>query len=269
MKIEKILILSDFSEVSIHLLNYGLVMARYLNAQVWVQHVYYIPPNVAGESFIPANASEEYENNIHKEFKELKEKLPLLKEKKATLVVSYGNLVDEMNRWIDQEQIDLVIVSNHGGDFLTNILGSNTVKVIQHAHCPVLSVPEHSSFHPYQRIAWAVDLKQIHPGTWNYLTTFVQSFQAHLDIVHVREKSKKYERLPETMYSGWHAFPHRFFTIFSSDIEKGIEEHIDSYKNDLLVLLPHAHPFFDRLFQKSITRRVAYQAMIPLLTIHE
>lgn len=269
MKIQKVLILSDFSEVSFHLLTYGSALAQYLNAQVWVQHAYYIPSNVAGETLVPEDVREHYEKRIRLSFDRLKEKLPLLEEKEVSLVVNYGDLVTEMNRLIDREQIDLVMVGNHGGGFLTNILGSHTVKVIQHAHCPVLSVPKQATFHPYQRLVWATDLKPIHAETWDYLTAFVQTFQTHLDIIHVGEKSEEFEKTSLIMYSGCHTFSHRFFNLYLPDIEKGIQQHIHDYQNDLLVLLPHAHSFFDRLFQKSITRQLAFQGNIPLLTIHE
>lgn len=269
MDIKKLLILSDFTDTSTPLLTYGLALAQSLNASVWVQHAYYIPPDVAGEVFIPVDALEIYESSIRRAFTKLKEELPVLKEKEVPLVISYGDLVSEVNKLIDQEHIDLVIMGNHGGDFMTNILGSNTIKVIQHAHCPVLSVPAGTEFHPFRRMALAVDLQETKSAVISRIADFARIFQAQVDIVHISETPVHVKKLTHALDASLQGITHAYYNVLSVNIEKGIEQHVAQYKNDLVVLLPRVHSFFDRLFQKSITRQVAYQKKVPLLTIHE
>ncbi len=269
MSTRKILILSDFSEVSTHLLTYGLQLAQYLKAQVWIQYVYYIPPSVAGEVFIPANALDSYEKDISDAFQQLKGTLPELKEKEVHFVVSQGDLIPVMNKLIDNKNIDLVIIGNQVGGFLTNILGSNAIKVIQQAHCPVLSVPDGITFKPFQRMVWATDLKETDKTMLNRLLDFASAFLAHIDAVHVSDKPVDASQLAQSMDLALKNISHLFYHIHATDVEKGLEQHIETHKNDLVVMMPRAHSFFDRIFQKSVSRRVAYQTKIPLLTIHE
>lgn len=219
MNIKRLLILSDFSQVSMPLLNYGLALAQSLGAQVWVQHAYYIPPNVAGEVFIPVDAFEKYEKSIRREFTELKDKLPALQQD-MPLVISYGDLVPEMNKLIDQQHIDLVVMGNQGGGFLTNILGSNTNKVIQHAHCPVLSVPEGVEFHPFRRIALAVDLQETKATVLEQISVFAQAFQAQVDIVHVSEQPVPIRELAHGLDVSLQNVAHAFYNVLSVDVEK-------------------------------------------------
>lgn len=270
MNTHKILILVDFSEVSTKLLEYGLALAQQLDARVWIQHTYYIPPNAAGEVFIPAEALEEYEKEIYQEFEALKQKLPALKHQNAHFEVSFGDLLPEMNKLIDREQINLVVIGNRGGGLITNILGSNTIKVIQHAHCPVLSVPEGISFEPFRRMAIAIDLKATRPEVIRHIAAFARDFRARVDIVHMSEAPVAVDatQLTHTLDKALEEVAHQFFHVHTSDIEKGIEQHILGCNTDLLVLLPRAHSFFDSLFQKSISRQMAYQKKIPLLSIH-
>lgn len=270
MKIQKILILSDFSEVSTPLLRYGLALAQHLDARVWVQHTYYIPPNVAGEVFISADALQNYEKNIYQEFDALKEELPALKQQNVAFELNFGDLVPEMNKLIDREQMDLVIIGNRGGGFINNILGSNTIKVIQHAHCPVLSVPEGISFEFFRRMAVTIDLKETKPVIIQHIATFAQAFRARVDIIHMSEAPVAVDatQLAHAMDRMLEEVSHQFFHVHTSDIEKGIEQHMDGNNNDLLVLLPRAHSFFDAIFQKSISRQLAYQKKVPLLSIH-
>lgn len=270
MNIQKILILSDFSNTSSSLLNYGLTLAEQLDAQVWVQHTFYLPPNAVGDVYIPANTLEEYEHSIRREFNGLKKQLPALQEKKVQLVVNHGDLVPQMNQLIDKEQINLVVIgSRGGGGFLTNILGSNTIKIIQHAHCPVLTVPQGTIFQPFQRMALAVDLKEVKVTTYNYILHLASIFQAQVDIVHVSEQPVNVKQMAALLDFKLHEVEHTFFNILSEDIDKGIAAHVEKNDIGLLVLLPRAHAFFDRIFQKSITRQLAFQEKVPLLTIHQ
>jgi nucleotide-binding universal stress UspA family protein len=271
MKTKKILILSDFSEVSHALLQYGLALAQQLNAQVWIQHTYYIPPNIAGEVFIPAEALEDYEKTIYQKFEFLKKELPALKAPEVQFVVSFGDLVPEMNKLIDKAQIDLAVIGKQGGGFVTNILGSNTIKIIQHAHCPVLSVPEGIAFQPYRRMVMAVDLKETQPSVIRQVADFAQVFRSRMDIVHVSEAPVAVDvrQLSHMLDKALENVSHQFFHIHASEIDKAIERHVEGNSSDLLVLLPRKHSFFDSIFQKSISRQLAYQKKTPLLTIHE
>lgn len=268
MNTKKILILVDFSELSMSLLHYGLALSRHLGAEVWIQYVYYIPPNFAGEVYIPVDALDDYKKKVHKEFDKLKEEHGDLKE--ARFVMNYGDLLTEANKLIDREDIGLVVMGKKGEGFLTNILGSNTVKLIEHAHCPVLSVPEDISFQKFHHLAIAIDLKETSGDIFQYVESFAQAFSAKVDIVHVSEAPVAIDatKLKPVIEKAFSNVPHQFFHIHAVDVEKSIEKHVEGNNIDLLVLLPRAHSFFDSIFQKRITRQAAFQEKIPLLSIH-
>ncbi|WPP49974.1 universal stress protein [Catalinimonas niigatensis] len=268
MKIQKLLILSDFSEVSTPLLRYGLALAQHLNARVWVQHTYSFPATISGEAYIPEDAFKNYEKRIVQEFDALKKELPALRDVQFEL--SCGDLVPEMNKLIESEQIDLVVIGNQGGGFITNILGSNTIKVIQHAHCPVLSVPDSIAFQPFQHMAMAMDLKATKPAVIQRIADFAQSFRARMDIIHVSEAPVAVDvnQLTHKLDKALENTSHQFFHVHTSDIDQAIAKHMEGNNDDLLILLPREHTFFDSLFQKSISRQLAYQKKVPLLSIH-
>lgn len=270
MSLNRILILSDFSDASRKSVHYGLQLAQSLEADTWIQHVYYIPPELAGQVVISQEALKNYEESVRKNYESLQsDQLPRIGEG-THFVLNRGDLIEEMNRLIDKETIDLVVVGNHGSGFWTNVLGSNTVKVIQHAHCPVLSVPEEAIFEPFKKIAFATDLQETSPEVLAQLVSFAQTFQAHVDVIHVSDKtsrdSKEEFGMLEQMLT---SVSHTFYYAWEKDIEEGILEHVQEHQNDLLVLVPRVHPFFDRLFQKSISQQMVYHSKLPLLSIHE
>ena len=268
MSLNRILILNDFSDASQKSVQYGLQLAQSLEASTWIQHVYYIPPDLAGQVEISQEALKNYEKNIYQQFDSLKSELGIGED--TQFVVNRGDLIEEMNRLIDKETIDLVVVGNHGGGGWTNILGSNTVKIIQHAHCPVLSVPEAAIFKPFRQIAFAADLKETSPEVLIQLVNFAQTFQAHVDVIHVSDKTSRDSKEEFGMLEQMlHPVSHTFYYAWDKDIEEGILEHVQERQNDILVLVPRVHPFFDRLFQKSISQQMVYHSKLPLLSIHE
>lgn len=267
--IEKILILSDFSKLSKPLLNYGLAMADFLDAQVWVQYVYQITANVSGDMYISPVVLEGYEKEVRKKYANLQEEIPALHKENVHLSVSSGDLLIEANELIDQEKIDLVVMGNRSEGFLTNILGSTANKMIQHAHCPVLTIPQEIEFQPFRRLAVAVDLQESEAEVLDFLARTAHAFSARVDLIHVSTAPVPVDvgKVMNTLEHQFENLTHQFFHIHASEIETSIERHVERNSIDLLILMPRKHPFFDSLFQKSVSRQAAYQKKIPLLTL--
>lgn len=265
----KILIMTDFSGAAEQAATYGMHLAKRLGAEVWIQHVYYIPQDMAGEVFIQYEAMANYELKLQPKVARLKEQFTSLLPGEFRFFLSNGDLITEMNKLIDQEKIDLVVVGNRGNGFLTNILGSHTVKAIQHAHCPVLSIPKDAPFHPIENIAFAADLKQTSEKVLHQLVMFARLFQARVDVIHIRNSSNEQQEAATTLFELLQDIPHTYYYIWVNDIEKGIQLHVETHGNDLIILLPRTHSFFDRLFQRSISRQLAFHTKVPLLSIHE
>ncbi len=259
--------MTDFSEDAQHALAYGLQLAQLVRAQVWIQHVYYVPPDAVGEVSIARDALKNYEQQIYQEFETLRQKLNIAPE--VELLVERGDLITRMNQLIDRERIDLVVVGNRGKGFLTNLLGSNTVKIIHHAHCSVLAVPEKAPFPPFQRLLFAADLQQLSSDVLTYINKFTQHFPAPVDIIHVYKKGDHDVESPKQLDKVFDLVPHTFHYVWTEDVEEGIQQHIEEHGNDLLMLVPRAHPLFDKLFQRSMSRKLAYHGQVPLLAIRD
>ncbi len=267
MNIRKILILVDLSETTPSLLRYGVQLASSLSAHVWVQHVYYFPPDLAGDVLIPPDALERYEVQARKKLEDLKHSVASLIEKPLHTIVVRGDLAVQANRLIEQQHIDLAVIGNRGGGLSSNILGSNTLKIIYHLQCPVLSVPTQASFQPFRRIAFATDWQQTSPKHVDQLKSLVNSWKAHLDIIHVSADKKPSENVNELYHL--EDIPYTLHYLWDKDIEVGLQKYVAEQQTDLLILIPHQHSFFDRLFQRSITQQMVYHSHLPLLTLRE
>lgn len=267
MKNYRILCMIDFSEETSSLLHYAVQLAAAYRAELRVLHVYFIPDAYQGEVFIPKEALAEYEAQCHADFRKLHEAAGP-QAAAPHFVVRQGDVLEEANRLIAEAQIDLLLVGNRGGGILVNILGNHTLKFIYHAKCPVLSVPSSVTFHPFKRVLLATDWEDTPPRKVDQLIRILRPLKASLDVLHIAQKQEQAFREVNRDSLSLGDIPHTFYYLWESHIEQGLQQHITEHGNDLLVMIPRHHRFFDRLFQKSITRQMGFHARVPLLTVH-
>jgi nucleotide-binding universal stress UspA family protein len=144
--VKKIAFCTDFSDNSDQAFEQALDLARKYHAQLFLVHV--VPPLVfpspVMEEFISEQASlqfykdavrwatEQIENNYVQKMGETKN---------AVIRVLSGHPASEILNFIEQENIDLVVMGTHGLAGLAHFfLGSTAEKVVRRASCSVLTV---------------------------------------------------------------------------------------------------------------------------------
>ena len=60
-----------------------------------------------------------------------------------------------------------------------------------------------------------------------------------------------------------------FESIHGKKIKERLINYVDEDHIDLVVMMPRKHKLFERIFEGSLTKRVAIDIHVPLLTIHE
>jgi hypothetical protein len=57
--------------------------------------------------------------------------------------------------------------------------------------------------------------------------------------------------------------------MVNKDIDEGIEHYVGVVKADLLTMFMNDPSFYQKLFNRSITRKMAFQSKIPLLAFRQ
>ena len=99
-------------------------------------------------------------------------------------------------------------------------------------------------------------------------------FNANLHIVNVDNEhyvSLTDEYLAErakmqTMFS---EFNPEFYFIGMNDFYDAVDQFTKDRNIDLLVVIPKNHSFFDRMFGKSHTKKLAFHSSVPIIAAHE
>jgi nucleotide-binding universal stress UspA family protein len=140
--IKRILVPIDFSEYSLHALQYAVRFAKQFKAELLLLHV--IEPVVYptdfsfGQIAFP-NIEDELHRRGEEELKRLREEVG--REVAARSFIRLGKPFLEITEAAREHSADLIIIASHGHTGVEHILfGSTAEKVIRKAHCPVLTV---------------------------------------------------------------------------------------------------------------------------------
>jgi nucleotide-binding universal stress UspA family protein len=136
---ERILVATDFSEISERALEYAKAIAKAENSQLLLVHV--SPPV---NYLTPPEAEWVDESEIRKAQEErLEQSGAALRSEgyRARAVSLSGALCDELLLAVKQNEVDLIVLGTHGRKGYDRLLlGSNAENILRHAHCPVLLV---------------------------------------------------------------------------------------------------------------------------------
>lgn len=152
VKVENILVPTDFSELSRYALNYAIPFAQTFVARIILIH---ITPENELVSFRqispylePGRLEELLRQREVEDRKQLDEFIPpeLKKGIKVETIHKVGIPFVEIIRTAKEKGVDLIVMATHGRSGLSHVLfGSVAEKVVRQSTCPVLSIrpPEH------------------------------------------------------------------------------------------------------------------------------
>ena len=157
IKLENILVPTDFSEFSKYALNYAIAFAQTFKAGIILIHVTHEREMDAIRQISPYLQAENIEELINRrkseDRKQLDEFIPpeLKKGIKVETIHRVGIPFLEIIKAAKEKEVDLIVIATHGKSGLSHILfGSVAEKVVRKAPCPVLSIrhPEHEFIMP-------------------------------------------------------------------------------------------------------------------------
>lgn len=267
----KILILTDFSDLSKVAINYGLKMAGKLDAEFTILNVVRldgVPKSHLKlkqiERSLMSITEEEGEKLINELSKQSK-----IKGKIQFKAIKSHTVADTVRRFSESNKVNLIVMGSRGASKLKKVaLGGTTVSVIDVCNAPVLAIPEKADYTNFKNVVYASDLKNVQKEL-DTIIPFARVFDSTVHMVHVveaidknldakREEVKK--MVDKADYSKID-----LEVIIDDNIPEAIDKYIKNKKGDVLTTFTHELNLFEKIFARSITRKLAYQGNIPLL----
>lgn len=269
-----ILVPTDFSDLSKVAVHYAIRIANKLDGNVTLLHAIDIQDTVRStirrknnSRDILKEVKEDFEVFLQEINKDVRAKIPV--KCRISRAGSFQEIVKKNSKRL---RTGLIVMGTRGASGLKKaILGSNTTTVIENSKVPVLAVPEKAHFKTFRNIIYATDLKQIEKEL-DMLIPYVERFGSTVHILHVMRNGRNIASVEERVEKAVAKTGYKnIVTIVTvdDDIDGAIQQYINVSKADLLAMFTHQTTFYEKLFDRSITRKMAFHSTIPLLAFKQ
>jgi len=272
---KNILVPTDFSENASNAVEYAAVIADACKSNITLLNVF--TPTVSRYNVISALIADEVAHTK----KEIKEKLQVVAKTLRTqypgiqcnVTVELGDVVEEILSATNNYETDLVIMGTQGASSLEKILlGSNASSIVEKASCPVLVIPENAVCQIPRQIMYATDYAYSDIEGARLLTSIAAAFEANVTFLHVTTKDEDIDdelNLIEKFTSeiklatGYTHIDSRI--ISDNTVIMGLDAIVQHAGADILAISTRRRNLFEKLYNPSITKKLANYTNVPLL----
>lgn len=276
---KKILLPIDFTETSDNAFIYALEMAKLFKAKLVLLHTFDLP--IVDSQAMPINYAVIYETIEMSNFEHFEQLMPKLRaiaqernldHIEMNHILMNGDLVQSIQKVIEQENIDFVVMGTKGASgWLDSFIGTNTGAVISHVSIPVLSVSIEAKFQKIETIAFTTRFRKKDIEALVKVLIFAKKINAKVKCLYVKTIDSDVDQ--ETIKRWESHFEDEenlsFFIIPSDDVKETIEDFLTSQEIDLLAMLTYKRNFFVELFTTTTTQELSYNLKTPILAFHE
>lgn len=273
---KKILFPTDFSDVSKNAFIYALKLADALNAEIITLHVY----ELDSPAFLDVSIylQEIYEYEELSEFENYKDEVPVLRNiAKAndlghipiSNVLMQGNLITEVLKISKDENIDFIVLGTKGATHLKQIfLGTTLTKIMDESKITVLGVPENCEYRPINKILFTTKYHFDDIEALQKTHSLAKVLNAHIDCLNVKPPHKVHnDDFAVDFKNVFSDYDVTFYSVLSDDVEGAILDFIQQNSINMMAVHIKHKGFFEKLFQVSLSKKLAVNINIPILSV--
>jgi nucleotide-binding universal stress UspA family protein len=153
------------------------------------------------------------------------------------------------------------------------VFGSNTASVMEKATCPVLVVPAKSALALPRKIVFATNYEDNDIQTVKELTKITHHLKVEFILLHVSKENLKsdhdlIEYFSKAVAKEVNIEQPFYYVMHHENTQQGIDHFVDSIGAHLIAVSIRKRGIFDKLFDSSLSKKMAYQARLPLIVFH-
>jgi len=260
---------TDFTKSSLNACNYAAMLAEKYNCKL-------VLFNLNDVSWIHANSGlfllDMYKTRIanerkaKKQLENLKAAFPKLD---ITTFVNSGSFKKEIKTFAKHHQVKLIVMGlaekNH---FYKSVYGSHGVDIAGKLEAPVIIVPEQFNKHTLNHVVLAVDNSdKLHLSSLKEFEFLIKTCKPKVDVLHCRTKEELFKPIKKAVKLNNQN--HIIEVLPAKSLKKGINEFNLERVIDLVAVISKKHSPFYNLFAESNTHKIAFDAKVPVMAIHE
>ena len=273
---KKILFPTDFSDAAHNAFVHALKWAKLVQGELVLLHSFELP--IYDNQFFPENYIAIYDSVELSEFEMFKDEIPKLraiaeKEHLDKIKMSHrlkqGDLVSNIKESIKEESIDYVVMGTSGATgWESFLMGTNATSVVTDAGIPVYCVPSDASFQTINTIGFTTRFRSKDKKALQTVLQLAHKAKAKVKCLYVKTSNSD---ISNATIAEWKeefkSEPIDFYIIEDDDVQVIITDFIMYKEVDVLIMLPYKRGFFEGLFHTSLTKKLATDFEIPILSI--
>ena len=267
---------TDFSNGSENAVRYAIELARKYKSKILLMHAYETPVIYTDVSV----SAVQIDFNVLKDdaLKQLKKFHAKVLEKGKDvpfeLILQQGLPSARTTEIATEKKVDMIVMANTSSTEVQRFfIGSNASRVIKDAPCKVMLIPQKSKFNGMKKIVFSTDLSDENLVASNEVVEMAKMFKSEMIFLNVDNKSLVHDdsdlsRVTQRIKQ-YVTYPKmKGFVCTDLNVADGITYFLKNEKADCLAMATHHRKFLQAMANPSITKRVSYQADVPMLVIH-
>lgn len=187
-----------------------------------------------------------------------------------------GELIGNLARLSRSRTAILIVMGITGRTSMgQKLIGSNTLRMVDHSLVPVLIVPADAGYHGIRHIAFASDMQDVEKSTPAFfISSVLNIFKPRFSVVNVHADHKNgiaavYQDAKTALEQLFTGHNPEFHFVAKADFNDAIDGFIREHKVDLLVTVPRYHEDKNNLIKSTHTKRLVYHSSVPVMAAHE
>lgn len=277
-KIQKILFPTDFSPVAQNAFRYAILLADELAASVQLLHVVYPQAEPLDFPVVATQATQQQVGAAETIMKRMVEETLVqiqasheLKNEPVVLPdVEIGTPTSMISRVAEREDVDLIVMGTKGEhNMIEKTFGQVSLGTVKNTPAPVLLIPENATFKPVKTLAYASNLLDSDVYyIWQTLQ-MMEPFQPAMKVIHVETddigKPEALENFQQLFEGNPKAKDLSFHELEGDEVDVVLSGFIEAWDIDIMTLYAPNYGFFERIFHRSIGKKLLKITEIPLL----
>ena len=268
-----ILVATDFSSTASNAGRYAADMARAIDAEIILLHIYQMPIIY---SEVPAVMNEkELMQNSQNYLNRLKDDLNRRTGNKLSIktIIKTGEFFNELKDFCEEIKPYTVVMGSQGTTAMERIMfGSHTINAMKHLMWPLITVPPYAGFSSIKKIGLACDMNDVEETTpIDEIKTLIKDFNAEL---HILNTGREEVFDPEIVFES-DSLRHRlkdikphFHFISNNNTDEDIIKFTEKNKIDMLVVLPKRRNLMEQLMHRSFSKQMILHSHVPVMAFH-
>lgn len=271
---QKILVPCDFSEQAVSAFRFAIDLAQQSNREVHLLHVVELPV-MHDTMMMPALSFEATllkELNEHAEtrFRNLQEEF--VSDKPVITKVHFGNTSMMIMEYINDEDIDLVVMGTKGASGIHELLiGSNAERIVRGASCPVIAVRKYEKLHTIKSIVFPNSLESNQEDLISHVKVLQDFLKATLHIVWINTPgnfvSDVITQLKLKTFAKRYLLKDYTLNVFNDTLEEaGVISFAHMIKADMIAMGTHSRRGLSHMVMGSVAEDVVNHIDCPIWT---